>query len=339
MESLHLLELPIILYLQNIGNWLTLPARVFTALGNEEFYFMILPALFWCIDFQLGIRVGVMLILTNHINSIFKLIFHLPRPYWISSSFKISISEPSFGLPSGHAQNAASLWGLVATKLPKKYSPFIVLVIFLIGLSRILLAVHFISDVISGWFIGGLLLMLFLKLEKPVKTWITTQPIFRLHILSIVFSLLLIALPFGLLTLLDGWTIPEAWFFHARQSMPGALPDPLNLSGTISIAGVWLGMSNGLLFLFNKYGEFDTSGSLLQKSLRYSIGFIGIIIIWYGLGKVFPRTDDFLGYSLRYIRYVLAGLWISYIAPVLFFQLKLAGLKRDNNQATNYLGG
>ena len=329
METIHLLELPIILYLQTLGNWILSAAKGFTLLGNEEFYFIVMPALFWCIDFRFGINVGVMLILSNNVNSLFKLAFHSPRPYWISSKLTTSITEPSFGLPSGHAQNAASLWGLLGTKLQKKYIPFLILVIFLIGLSRIVLSVHFISDVILGWVIGGFLLILFTKIEKPIKSWIVHQSPIKLHIFSVLGSLLLIALPFLVIAALRNWTIPSIWINNAQQSNPEAMVDPLSLSGIISLAGVWLGMSNGLLLLFNNYGEFDITGTIYTKLMRYFVGLIGILLIWYGLGKILPRTDDILGYSLRYIRYSLTGLWIAYIAPVLFSQLKLAGFKNN----------
>jgi len=328
METLHLLELPVILYLQTLGNWAIFIARAFTFLGNEDFYFIVMPALFWCFDFRFGIQVGIMLILSNNLNAVLKLAFHSPRPYWINPNLNISITESSFGMPSGHAQNAASLWGLLAVKLHKKYRLILILVIFLIGFSRILLGVHFISDVMMGWLVGGLLLLLYTRIEHPIRKWITNQTPIRLHILSLMISIALILIPILIISSLKNWTVATSWMENAGQSIPDAVVDPLNPAGVISIAGVWLGMSNGLLLLFNNFGEFDISGTWYKKTLRYVIGLIGIIAVWYGLGAVFPRSDDFLGYSLRYIRYTLAGLWISYIAPVLFSQLKLAGFKQ-----------
>ena len=330
MDTLQLLELPIILYLQTLGSWVTEIAKAITFLGNEDFYFIIMPALFWCLDFRLGIYVGMMLILSNSMNTILKLAFHSPRPYWINPDLTISITETSFGLPSGHAQNAASLWGLLTTKLHRKYHLFLLLIIFLIGLSRVILGVHFISDVILGWLVGTLLLMIFIKLEKSIIDWISGQTAIKLHFLSALISLILILIPVLIITSLKTWEIPQFWLDNAFRSNPNAHVDPLNPSGIISLAGVWLGMSNGLLLLYNHFGEFDVSGTWTNKALRYVVGIIGIIIVWYGLGTVFPRTNDLLGYSLRYIRYSLAGIWISYIAPVLFSRLRLGGFKHKS---------
>jgi hypothetical protein len=68
-----------------------------------------------------------------------------------------------------------------------------------------------------------------------------------------------------------------------------------------------------------------------QRLLRYPIGLVGVLIFWYGLGLVFPRGDDWLAYTLRYIRYALIGVWITALAPLLFMRLGLA--KRPENES------
>ena len=61
-----------------------------------------------------GIRIGAMLVLTNSLNLWLKVAFALPRPYWIDARVKGIVDETTFGMPSGHAMGAASLWGLTA---------------------------------------------------------------------------------------------------------------------------------------------------------------------------------------------------------------------------------
>jgi len=48
------------------------------------------------------------------------------------------------------------------------------------------------------------------------------------------------------------------------------------------------------------------------------------LILWLGLGKVFPETETFISYVLRYIRYALIGTWISGFAPWFFIKVNLA---------------
>ena len=55
------LDLSWVIAFQSLGNWLILPMRFFSFLGTEEFYILILPILYWCLDVQLGIQVGFLM--------------------------------------------------------------------------------------------------------------------------------------------------------------------------------------------------------------------------------------------------------------------------------------
>lgn len=61
--------------------------------------------------------------------------------------------------PSGHATNAAVVYLLVALLAPPALRPRLlmgaVLLTFLTGLSRVMLGVHYPSDVIGGWMLGS----------------------------------------------------------------------------------------------------------------------------------------------------------------------------------------
>jgi hypothetical protein len=45
------------------------------------------------------------------------------------------------------------------------------------------------------------------------------------------------------------------------------------------------------------------------------------------LFSLIAADETTLGYILRYIRYTIIGFWISALAPLAFFQLKLANSK------------
>ena len=53
------LDLSWVIAFQSLGDWLVSPMQFFSFLGTEEFYILILPILYWCIDTSLGIRVGI----------------------------------------------------------------------------------------------------------------------------------------------------------------------------------------------------------------------------------------------------------------------------------------
>ncbi len=324
MDAIHQLEIILILWIQNLGAWLKEPMLGISILGSENFYMLVMPILYWSLDAALGLRLGMILLLSNGLNMALKLAFHTARPYWLSTGVKAYSVETSFGLPSGHAQNAASLWGLMATATRQKIDKILlVLVIFLIGFSRLYLGMHFISDVLAGWLVGGLLLWIFLKLERPVAAWLRARTLVQMLALALASAVAL-----GLLILLpaaglQNWQLPLAWQQSALSAQLSPIT-PLNLEDTFTITGTWFGLMAGVAWLYHLQGGFDTTGSPQQRLLRYLIGIVGILFFWYGLGSVFPRQADLLSYALRFSRYTLVGLWISALAPLLFQQFGLA---------------
>ena len=104
----------LIVWLQANLSWLRGPMQLLSFLGNEEFFLLLLPFVYWCVDVRLGARVGAILCFSSNLNGFFKLAFHTPRPYWVSSRVQAMSSATSYSLPSGHAQIATSVWGLVA---------------------------------------------------------------------------------------------------------------------------------------------------------------------------------------------------------------------------------
>ena len=76
MESLFPIEINFTLFLQSLGDWLITPFKLITSLGNEEFYILIMPLLFWCINSVMGIRAGVMLLISGGIKDFAKVIIH-----------------------------------------------------------------------------------------------------------------------------------------------------------------------------------------------------------------------------------------------------------------------
>lgn len=330
MDALHQLEILWIMAVQALGDWLAEPMRMVSLLGNEEFYLLVMPILYWSVSARLGLRVAIMLLLSNGLGAFLKVTFHEPRPYWFDPRIRAFSAESSFGIPSGHAQNAASIWGLIAAGVrPKGGKIALALVIILIGFSRIFLGVHFISDVLLGWLVGGLLLWGFLWVEKPLSAWLRTRSLGQMLGLALVSSVLL-----GLVMLLPvlamgDWQIPGEWERNALAANPESEINPLSLDGVFTVSGTWLGMLAGVAWLFHRQGGFQVSRAPYQRILCYLIGLVGIFFLWQVLGSVFPRNDDFLSYSLRYLRYALVGLWVSALAPLLFQRIGLNKSPRE----------
>jgi len=310
-----------IVAIQLLGSWLELPMIFFTVLGNENFFFLVLPLLYWSVDPVLGLRIAFILATSNYLNSIVKLLFAAPRPFWVSAQVEPFLHENTFGIPSGHAQNSAAFSGIAAAWLNKPWAWALALLLtFLTGFSRLYLGVHFVHDVVVGWAIGYVLLFLFVKFWDPVAAWLRTKTLAQQIVLAFFISLLMVAI--GALTTarLDGYVFPAEWEENARRA--GPLPDPVSIEGTFTSAGSFFGLAAGAAWIASR-GGFQTAGPLEKRALRYVIGLIGILILWFGLGQVFPDGETVLPLLLRYIRYFLVGFWVTAGAPWLFFHFNL----------------
>lgn len=323
MDAVHLLEVVVNLWLQSLGAWLVVLARGLSFLGSEDFYFLIMPALYWCVDAGLGVRVALILTLSNGLNAVLKLAFHAPRPYWVDSQVRAFASEPSFGMPSGHAQNAVVVWGWLGGLVKKKSIVLLFVAgIGLIGLSRLVLGVHYFSDVLGGWLAGGVLLWLFRKVDSPVSAWISRLSFWRLMGVCGGGTVLLMGLMLGADGMLKDWQVPFSWASQAVQA--GAeIPAPRSLEGVFTLGGTFLGFTCGAGWVFRRMGGFRPNRSWEQRVLGYFLGVMGVVIFWYGLGLVFPRGADGLSYGLRFLRYTLVGGWVSAGTPWLLRRLRL----------------
>jgi membrane-associated phospholipid phosphatase len=311
--------------LQAAAPWLQVPSQFFSFLGTEEFFLVVLPLLYWCVDVRLGVQVAIILTLSNSFNSFFKLAFHQPRPYWISDQVRAMAQEPQYGFPSGHAQHATTVWGTVGASVKGWLRWLMIAVIFCIGFSRIFLAVHFPTDVLAGWLIGGVILWAFLKWEAPVMNWFNRRTLAQKIGLAFVASLLILSIAVAGLAFAPPADPPE-WEAMAARAFPPAAGQPAinprDMTGEVGIVGAFFGLVAGLVLLFDK-GGFDTHSAWWKRVVRFALGVTGVLILWLGLRLVFPRDASFASQVLRYLRYAFAGFWIAYGAPRVFIWLKL----------------
>ena len=325
MEMIYETGITLIYALQNNAAWLIPVMRLFTFMGNEEFYLLIAPALFWCIQPDLGLRLGIYLMMSASLNSIVKILLHTPRPYWYDDRIRALTTETSFGMPSGHAQNSVVVWGAIANYIGRWWGWLLAIVIILmIGISRIFLGVHFPVDVLMGWAIGAVLLFLMLKLEKPLLRWMEPFSLSIKILLIFTASIGIIIIGFIAQKSQSSWQLPVEWLQLAINASPDAEPfSPFALDGLFSNAGALFGLAAGGYFIKAK-GGFKVQGPLGKLALRYGLGVVGILIFWMGLKALFPGGESAAALIFRYIRYALVGLWVTAIAPLIFVKLHLA---------------
>ena len=228
------LDLSWVFALQAMGDWLVLPMRFFSFLGTEEFYILIMPILYWCLDASLGIRVGVIMLLGSGLNFILKIPFKGPRPYWVSTEVKALWAEISFGIPSGHAQQAVTVWGSVAAYLRRGWAWGVaVFLMVMIGLSRVFLGAHFVLDMVAGWIVGGLLLWLYLRYWDPLATWAARQSLGTHFLYAFLVSAGIVLLGWIAVNTKGDFVLPEAWVANAARIGDEEIA-PFTLNGIIT---------------------------------------------------------------------------------------------------------
>jgi membrane-associated phospholipid phosphatase len=321
MDSLISFGIALVASFQSLGGWLEVPMKIFSFLGSEDFFLFFLPLVYWCIDANLGLRIGFILLAGNGLNDLFKLAMHGPRPYWVSTTVQGMASETSFGVPSGHSQIAAGIWGTVAAYLRKGWAWGVaLLVILLIGLSRLYLGVHFPHDVLLGWTLGFLTLWAFVKFWDPVAARLKKLTMGRQMLVAFAVSLGMILLGVLIAFLSRDFVLPAEWVANATRG--GEIPDPLTLSGIFTAGGTLFGLAAGVAWLSPR-GGYRVSGPAWMRAVCYLVGLVGVVVFYFGLKLVFPSGDDLVGLLFRYVRYTFVGAWVSAGAPWVFTKLKI----------------
>lgn len=328
MESIWDMSLPIIQALQTIA-WLEWPMRVITWLGSEAFFLLFFSFIYWCISPPLGIRLVLILLVSTSLNTALKLALAQPRPYWYSAQITAHTLESSFGLPSGHAQNSLVVWAKLAQHWGPAHDesgdrPWIcgvaVLIIGGISLSRIYLGVHFPTDVLVGWGVGGVVLLAFNRVERSVAQWICELSRGQKLMLALGASLILLLPGIVAWQLRQPWQMPSEWMQTLAVVELNGLPQPMSPNTAISVAGTGLGLILGRLS-WQPPQWFNPKASLRKRAMQYLVGIAGAIALWAGLGAVFPDDASLLAYGLLYLRYSLLGYWIAAAGPWLFHRL------------------
>ena len=286
-------------------------------LGRFQFYLIIIPLLYWCIHKQLGKHAAYLLAIAYIANAMLKDFLREPRPYWLDEDVGWS-SEPTYGIPSGHAQIVLPVYLLVAYRVRRRWVWLVAFIlIFLIGLSRIYLGVHFFHDVAAGLLVGVLILAGYFTwlryFHEQFRNHILGQRLLVVVLLPAVLALIYVAV----LALLGEPDTEVVWAaFSDEAAMVG-------IEEMTAAVGILLGLGVGFVVEATRV-HFVVAGSLPKRLLRYLLGMMVTITIWRGLALLFPDDPLWLALPLRFIRYWLAGLWVAYYAPLVFVRLGLA---------------
>jgi membrane-associated phospholipid phosphatase len=318
MISIYDLGTQIIQTLQTMSPVLDGFMKFISFLGTIEFYLLLIPFVYWVVSASLGFRVLLLLIGTDFLAISFKQLLHQPRPYWIGD-VKPLATETSYGIPSSHASDSIAVWGYLAYRLKKSWLwALSILVILLIGLSRMFLGVHFPTDVVAGWLIGLLAIFLLVKGEAWLSPWLKKQSGAGQIGIGFAVSILFILVGWLINLIIAAFPDPPTWADYALKAR--------GISHYLTLGGALFGAIAGYVLMRQRLA-FQTSGAWWQRLLRYIPGIIGVLAIYLGLDALFgmiAADETALGLGLRYIRYGAVTFWVMFGAPWVFIKVRLA---------------
>lgn len=154
------------------------PLELVTNLGSSFFLYpfvgtMTVLLFIWYRHYLPALFFGGGVFLSHKLNQLIKGLVMRERP-----SVSVSLNAEGYSFPSGHAMVSMVCYGLLAYFISKKLKSkrmiiFVqmtfTLLIFLIGISRYVINVHYLTDVLAGFFIGYFLLFGFIYLYETIS--------------------------------------------------------------------------------------------------------------------------------------------------------------------------
>jgi membrane-associated phospholipid phosphatase len=305
LNNLHLYDL-------QIGAFLQFLSLVSHYLGGTVFFLLLISILYTLIQPKLALELSIGLLTAGIIVALAKFYFESPRPL----PYPESLDERAFGLPSGHCYVAVVVWGILAYRI--RYIWFRLFCLFLIlftPFSRMYLGVHYLGDVVLGFFMGAIHLgvMLFFIRHLDRKSiehyFFKTDKHRTLSLLGMLVTLSIITLDSSILSLEH---------FHSLSSA---------MTSAGALAGFWM----GLLFYprFSKSHFLDwgfpyANGKIDIQSIGVRVlVLIFIMIIFYLLPGFFIKNsiwkDDLF---LRYMRYFLISFSLVFLFPIIVQKIR-----------------
>lgn len=286
----------------------------FTWLGEDEGYILIITGIYLMHDKKYAIRLAFLVLVTMSVNHLLKMVIGNPRPFVTEGSFmKKWLVDPEyarelaseFSTPSGHAMSSFVFYGYLYSTFKNTYFRILaILVIVLIGVSRPYLGVHFVEDVMLGWGVAFLAILLVLKYSGEIgKVWNSQGPLKQL-LITLSASLTL-------------WLV--TFYLHGGDIKSQPLPFVGHMG---FIMGLVLGSN-----LEAKYVNFDPkSGSIVLKLTRWLLAVVLVMIpllLMDNASWINWTSPTFSTHIVQYLGYVTAGLLGIFLAPLLVLKLKL----------------
>ena len=153
----------------------------FSMFGEELLLILIVGFVYWSYDKKLGRTMGLSAIMGLTWNTMAKNVALRRRPYFDHEGIKIlrvvepeadiyDIAAQGYSFPSSHSTNAVTVFASLAINLRKRWVTVIAIIIpLLTGISRIVVGAHYPTDVLAGWLLGAISVLIVQQLQKRMN--------------------------------------------------------------------------------------------------------------------------------------------------------------------------
>jgi undecaprenyl-diphosphatase len=291
MNYLHHYEIDWINYLQQWrGPLVDQFFKTLDLFDHQEFLFCLIPILWIGYYWKLGIRLFYLILISCAVNYGLKEFFQQPRPFQLDPTLGV-IEVGGFGFPSGAAQSTLLLSSLLIKtwKSPWAWVIGINYVVW-VCLSRIYLGVHFPTDILGGWAIGGVIFMMYLLTTSFFDRWFRKQ--------SSLFILLL------------------------SQLLPIALLYSYPSLQLVKLAAIASGCGFGIFISNNKKLYLGQSKNLIETLTRSLFAVGGTFSVSH-LASQLHLADEQLQ---NFLQFFLVGIWLSMGASAFYRKISIKSL-------------
>ncbi len=293
-------EPALMVWLQShLGSFGITLATIFSMFGEEMATILVLGFCYWSWKKELGKFIGRNACVAMVANPMIKNVFLRLRPYMVCPEVKclkpvepsadiMDVAAQGYSFPSGHSSGSVATYTSIGAFLKKKWAWAAgILIPLLVGLSRFCVGVHFPTDVLFGWALGLVVVMLVPFFQKKFQQrW--------------AYYLILLALA------LPGWFYCKTNDFYTSY-------------------GMMVGFFAGDLFE-EKYVKFKNTKCWWKMILRVlgggAVYFALNALLKMPFSSSFLHAGTFLSYLVRAIRYAVILFVDVAIYPLCFDRIK-----------------
>ena len=317
------MEMEILKALESIRNpvlnWIM---QAFTFLGEETVFMVLAIILFWCVDKWKGYYLLTTGFLGTIPSQTMKLIWRVPRPWVRDPSFTVVESAQSgatgYSFPSGHTQGATCTFLGIARTTKRSWLRWImIVVVLLVGFSRMYLGAHYPSDVVVGLVLGvGAVLLMYpiiRKARESVK-----------FMYGFLFVMLLLTLGYLAYVLL--------YPFPAEVRLMDPVTKSSNWVDGLKNGWTLLGCVLGLIVSYtaDRKTNFSEQAPLLGQICKTVLGLAILVGLRVVLKKLFGLISDDLYWNA--LRYFCMVVFAGAIWPLTFPLWQKLGAKKSKKQ-------